>query len=788
MRNFILALRSLLKKGQGNIVKILSLGVGLAVGLIIIAELYFEFNYDNFYPDSERIYQIRTNFKMGDDEAEPDDRTSGGVALGMRNEIPGVESATRATFFSDVFYTEDKQKFSENAYLADEMFFDVLPRPMVLGNAKEILSKPMYAIISRSVAEKLAENISGVIGQTIEFEGYPDKNVIIGGIFEDLPKNSHLQYDILISLNSIINFWQWDGSLNWDGNERYYGYVKLADGINPDNLATPILEMQKRHQDLEEYEKEGYEISYFLVPLSKAHTEVPGLLMIVAFIALLAFVIILIAVTNYILIVISSLVNRTKEIGVYRCYGASNKNITGIILSETLVHLFLSLIVAAVFILILKPTIENIFGNPIEALFTFNSALLLTVVCGFVFLFTGLIPARIFVRIPVSAAFRNFKGNRRRWKHILLFFQFTIVSFLITLLIIMGLQYRLMINDNPGYEYENVLYHYTYGLTATEHQKAMDELKKSPQVELVTEGTFFLYGPSGNNVYVPDDERAQFNFGDLYSVDENYLDLFEIPVVEGKNFDINSTPNQMIVSRSFAEKLSGLQNWKDGVVGKNVLVTEHDGIHTIIGVHENIRIGSVQDSDPRPTAMFYKNKNFHPGIIFIKLSQLNQETILQVIDILESANPGKDVTVTPYKATMISMYDSFKDMRNIIMVIGIITLIIAITGLAGYTRDEVNRRSAEIAIRKINGATILNIQKLFIINILWVSIPSVAIGSTLSLFVAAKWMESFTKTIDFSIWLFLLCSIIVLSIIVIIMLIGTYRIAVKNPVESIKNE
>lgn len=788
MKNFILAFRSLFKKGQGNIIKTLSLGVGLAVGLILIAKIYFEFNYDNFYPDHERVYQIQTNFKVNEDEAKTYGQVSGGIALGMKNDIPEVESATRLTYFSSTFFTETDQKINAEFYMTDSMFFDVLPRPMVLGNAADILSKPMYAIVSRSLAEKLAKNIHDVIGQAIEFEGFPGKIVTIGGIFEDIPENSHLRYDALLSLYSINNFWQWDGSENWLGNDRYRGYVKLFPGTDPNNLTQSILQMQERHQDLEELQKAGFFITYVLAPLDKLHSESPELRVLSIILALLAFAIIFTAVMNYILIVISSLVNRTKEVAIHKCYGATGKNITNIILSETFVHILLSLLLAAGLILIFKSTIEGIFGNSIKALFTFNSVLLLVIVCGFVFLFTGLIPSKIFSNIPVTSAFRNYKKSRRVWKLILLFFQFTAVSFLITLLAIMGLQYNLMIKDKPGYKYEDVLYYHTAGLSESEISKAMDALNSSSEVELVTIGDDLLLWTSGNNVYMPGDDKVQFNFGDLYCVDENFLTLFEIPVIEGVDFNINSIPSQMMVSRSFADKLSELQNWKDGVVGKDVFISEHGGPLKIIGVYEDIRVGSIEYNNSKPTAIFYKNEHFPPGIIFIKLKHLDQKKIQDVNDILKSVIPDKDVTVTPYKTTVISMYDSFKEFRNIIMIVGIITLIISLTGLAGYTRDEVNRRSSEIAIRKINGATIMNIQRLFVTDILKIALPSIIIGSIISVFVSNKWMENFVKKIDFSIWLFVICGIIILIIIIAVMIANTYIIAAKNPVESIKSE
>lgn len=150
MKNITLAYRSLFKKGRSNGIKILSLGVGLAVGLVLIAKIYFEQTYDDFYPAADRIYRIYGNYSMpGEEGGEPSlmlsGYTSGGVAPGLKTEIPAIEAATRFTVFNfsdkeDVFFTENEERRSGKFIMADSCFFDVLPRPMLIGNAKEVIA------------------------------------------------------------------------------------------------------------------------------------------------------------------------------------------------------------------------------------------------------------------------------------------------------------------------------------------------------------------------------------------------------------------------------------------------------------------------------------------------------------------------------------------------------------------------------------------------------------------------------------------------------------------------
>ena len=201
MRNLNIAIRSLFKKGRHNVMKIISLSVGLSVALVMIAKIYFEQSYDTFYPDADRIYRIYENYSMNGKE-EDYYQVSGAVAPAMRSEIPGVEDATRLTYIggdNTLFTTPDKQRYSARyIMMADSNVFDIFPVPILSGNPKVVLAKPWYAMISRSLAEKMG-GIEKVEGLTIIPDENPGLEVTIGGVFEDLPQNASLRYDMLVA-------------------------------------------------------------------------------------------------------------------------------------------------------------------------------------------------------------------------------------------------------------------------------------------------------------------------------------------------------------------------------------------------------------------------------------------------------------------------------------------------------------------------------------------------------------------------------------------------------------
>ena len=301
MKNLNIALRSLFKKGRSNGIKILSLGVGLAMGLVLISKVCFERSFDKFYPDSDRIYRLHENI-IRDGEYKSYGQVSGGVATAMQVEIPEVEKATRLTYIGgdkELFKTQDGNRYSARyVVMGDTNVFDLLPRPILIGDPKETLSRPGYVMISNRIA-KLLGGAEQAVNKEFEFESSPGQTYTIGGVFEDVPENSHLRFEIVASLEGMS---KWSRE-NWLGNDRYLGYVKLYPGTDPESLTTAIREMQGRHCDLEEVKKAGIDLTYSLVPLMDMHSNSDEVKSMNSLLGFLAFVLIFTAAMNYVLIV-----------------------------------------------------------------------------------------------------------------------------------------------------------------------------------------------------------------------------------------------------------------------------------------------------------------------------------------------------------------------------------------------------------------------------------------------------------------------------------------------------
>ena len=780
-----------MKTKSDILIKVLSLGVGLAVGIVLIAKVFFELSYDSFYKDIDRVYSIYTWYSQNGDENDYG-QVSGAVAVGFMQEVPGVEAGTRTTsvFNGDTYLDEDGNKLKATLVCADTCFFKVFDRPILAGKPMKALAKFGTVMVARSFAEKMG-GVPECIGRQIYNEDLPDVKLTIEGVFEDFPKNGSLDYDILLSMASYS---EWS-TTNWLGNDRYRGYVKLAPGVDPATLTDAIRKMQEIHQHIEEIEAQGLQLRYYLKPFIKVHTSSQGVKTQIILLSIVAALLILISLLNYILIVISSLVKRSKEVGVRKCYGAEGKHIYGMLTKEALLHIVLSLALAAAIIFAGRGFVENLLGVPFTTLLVPQSIAAIVVLLLFVMVISIVVPAELYKRIPVDAALKNYTENSRRWKLGLLGVQVLINVFLVVMLLVIGRQYQMVSHSNPGYSYENLYYISVYDRDRQAQARAMDALRNLPEVFGVAACNNLPYqGSSGDNVYIPGDDRELFNIADQYGCSVGFYDLMGIRFLEGR---APENELEIVVDDKFVERMADFTDWSDGAVGKQVFVTGHapvsedDGIpfyYTISGVYKSYLIGSLVWKDPRPSAWFYGEVGSEHYWMPYLLFKVRPESLPKVRESLSRALEGKEIDIISYEEQMRAAYDDVKKVRNTMALGAVFSLLIALMGLIGFIRDESLRRSKEMAVRKINGASSRDVLGVFATGILKLSAIMAALSCVGAFFVADKLLEMFAEKVSLNPLYFIGGALLVLLIVLGVVVLNCLRIARANPVESLKNE
>ena len=778
-----------MKKNSDILIKVLSLGVGLAVGIVLIAKVFFELSYDSFYKDIDRVYTINTWYSMQGEEKDYG-QVSGAVAVGFMDEVPGVEAGTRTTyvFNGNTYLDENGNKLSGTLVCADTCFFQVFDRPILAGDPVKVLDKWGSVMVNRSFAEKMG-GVQECIGKQICNADMDGLKLTIEGVFDDFPKNGSLDYDILLSMDTYGK----QSTDNWNGNDRYKGYVKLFPGVDPGTLSDGIRKMQEAHQPLAELEARGMQFKYFLKPFSKIHTSDPDVRSQVILLSIVAALLILISLLNYILIVISSMVKRSKEVGVRKCYGAEGKHIYGMLTKEALLHIVLSLVLAAAIIFAGRSIVENLLGVPFQTLLVPQSIVAIAALILFVLVISIVVPAELYQRIPVYAALKNYTENSRNWKLGLLGVQVLINVFLVVMMLIIGRQYQKVPNADTGYDYKNLYYFDMFDGDRQALTRAAQTLRSIPEVTGVAASYNLPFeGSNGDNVYLPNDDRELFNIADQYECSPDFYDLMGIQFLEGR---APRDSSEIAVDEKFVTKMAEFTDWSDGAVGKQIFVTGHDrsrdserSYFTISGVYKSYLIGNLTGVDPRPSALFYGEigsmSSWMPHTFF----KVRPEALQKVRQALEQALEGREINILSYEEQMRAAYADSKKMRNTMAIGAVFSLLIALLGLIGFIRDESLRRSKEMAVRKINGATTRDILSVFASDILKLSGVMAVIACIAAFFVARKWLEQFAEKVSLSPLYFIGGVLLVLLIVLGVVVLNCLKIARENPVESLKNE
>lgn len=772
---------------RDTFIKTLSLSLGLTIGIILIGKIFYELSYDTSYPDSDRIYKIMTNVDRGEGEEEFG-QISGGVAPAFKSEIPGVEASTRVTWYTDgVFKDEKNNTYTVSTFAADSCFFDVFSRNILVGNPKEILSDPSLVMVSEDFAYKLG-GTEKALGKKLYNSYWPETEFIVSGIYENFKPNGSIKPDMVASLN-LINEWS---RLNWTGNDRYTGFVKLMPGVQPDSLSDAIHSMQEKHQQLEAFDKAGIKIWYTISNLSSLHRGQTKIRSAIIILSIMAFLIICVSLFNYILVVISGIVEKSKDIGVRKCYGATSKSIYLALAKESIRQIGLSLLIACFLIFFGKGIIKETTGYEFSELWVPQSILAISIVICLVLVISIIIPAGVYLRVPVDKALRGYNENSRKWKMGLLSSQLFINIFIICFVLIVTFQYDKVNNFSPGYKVDNILMVDYFNENPAVYTRIINELKTDPNVQNIGICVNPPYRgvPSGNDVWPLDaTDEERFNIADMMAVTPETFDIFDLHFVEGSKPE---NPNEVAVSRSFVEKMNNYRDWKDGAVGKQFKMTGHASpIFTISGVFDDIIVGNLLESDNRPVVWPYgslEDDKDYLRFIIIGVNEINAEAISNISQIIKKATGDEEIDVEVLKENISHAYEESKNLRTVLLIGGAFSLLIALMGLIGFLNDESQRRRKELAIRKINGASSKNLFGLFYSSILKLSLASAIVACGGAFIMGRNWLQQFSEKIPLSPMIFICGTLIILIIVTVVVMVNSYKVITANPTQSLYNE
>ena len=755
--------------GKGSIpFKVISLALGLGMSILLFARVAYEQSYDTCFRDYKHIYQVWSMFLMEGKEPEPQTMNMGPLAGAILESFPQeVESATCTNHYMaswPLYY--GNVRFDEKKLCADSLFFQTMGIEVLNGNPVQDLQQPNVIYLSQSLAERMfgGEN---PIGKVISYNH--ERELTVRGTYADIPDNTTVKADAVISMPPAWAATQQNYS--WEGGDSYYQYVRLRPGVDVEALNTRMKKMAEKYLP----SRDSWSYTAYVKPLRDTFRDQDDVKRMYTIMMTLGLSILFITALNYALVSISSLSRRAKMVGVHKCSGASGSGIFGMFMLETCAVILLALLVMVLLLVGFRDFVEDTASTKLTNLFDGSRLWVPATTVALLLLVGGVLPGRLFARIPVTQVFRRYTEGKKGWKRPLLFIQFAGVTFICGLMCMVMMQYHYVMSKDMGFKTERIACTYQYFNSAEESNNAYNFFRSLPYIANVSSAYgnpldgysgCFINGENGEALF-----SARFD-----ACMDNYYDLMGIQLKEGR---LPHDNNEAVINETFVD----LMKWGNEAIGR-VVHTLGDNI-TVCGVVKDFQINGFY-AEPMPYIGF-NTRRFNNELHFL-LKEPFAENLQRLTEDAAKAFPDKTIDFTSMEESMRTIYNPVRVFRNATVVAGVVMFFIMLMGLLGYTTDEVQRRSKEIAIRKVNGAEASDILRLLGNDILWVAIPAVIIGIALSGYVNNLWINAFTAQVSMSVAAYLGIGLAVLAVIISCVLIKAWRIANENPVKSIKSE
>lgn len=766
MKQLKYAIQNVIRGKGSNVVKVVSITLGLLVSIILIAKVVYELNYDNFYRDNEYLYVVKTGW-------------DGGEPLHGNNIYPTAATIARhfpdqVKSFTTVTNTYGKISHGNNIYQktiiqTDSLFFQTMGIPLYKGNALD-LANPDMIFLSESFAKEIFGS-NDPMGKTLLYNiGGNYQPFIVKGVFADIPRNTTLyRPQAIISIANRTKYY--NAGLGWNTGGNYQAFIRLKHSKEDAEIINKGITsiIMSQYMPMDHYEKVGVKgIDVMLSPLRDLHFENEDVVKMLYIMGILAMALLFTATLNYVLISVSSLAYRAKAIGVHKCNGAGTGGIFGMFLWETAVIVCFTLLLIAFIILNFSEKIEELIQTPIGELFSLQNIWGPALVVLFLFLIGGIMPGRFFSSIPVTQVFRQYTESKKRWKYPLLFVQFAGTAFLVGMMCVVFSQYHYTMSKDLGYNIKRLASVYD----SHEHaDNTLSLLHSLPYVEgAATAETEMLGFPAPRPVY---DNSGKIIFTPrLTSFDREFFNFIGLKLKAGK---APASESEILVNEEFVR----VMEWSSNGVGE--YVPEHG---TVTGILDGFRFVDAAQMEP----VEIRWRSGRGKVMHVRLKEPFDDNLRRLNDEMKRLYPQDNIQFTSYAGEMERIFHSKRVFRDSTILATIAILAITLMGLVGYINDEIQRRSKEIAIRKINGSEVKGILLMLSTDIIRIAIPAVLIGVILSHYTGEMWKSQFRDVMVTS-WLFYVgVFIAVLTFIVGCVIIKSWRIANENPVLSLKNE
>ena len=798
-----IALRYMRKQKIYSFIKIGGFALGVAASLLLLLFLRYELSYDQHHREANNIYRMNITWLAHDAtgvEFPPP------LAEALRNDYPEVENAGRLSTpvflkgsFNLIRRGDELQNFyEEEVCLFDQELLDLLQVPMVHGDRSKALSQPNSIVISQSKAEKFFPG-ENPVGKTLVVNNDAENPFTIGGVMEDFPPNSHLNFHFLYTLEGVE---LWDGEQSSWFYNNYRTYVKLRDGTDPEQFGDKLHAILPKYylpsfkeNGLADAQGEVDSMHISIQPIgdiyldSEVFDQLPhGDARLIWIFGVAAILILLLACINFINLSTARSANRAKEVGIRRTAGALKGHLISQFLIESLLYSFFSFLLGVLLAWIALPYFNQMLGKTLEMPWQNPWLIPILILAALIVgLLSGLYPSfylSAFKPIQVMKGKISTGSKNPVLRNGLVVFQFVASIVLIIGTGVIYQQMHYILNTKIGFEKDQVLM--LQGTNSLEEKvfTFKDQLLALPEVKHASVGDYLpIRGTKRNGTGFYQEGKAGIDdavSGQRWRVDFDYIKTLGMNIVEGRDFSIEMpTDSQaVVINQTMVRKLNLLDP-----IGKQISFS--GGTWRVIGIVEDFHFESLRE-EVQPVALYIGNS---PSMICIKARSSDMAKVLaSVTDVWEEFAPHQPIRYQFLDESFAMMYADVQRSGHMFSSFAGLAIIIACLGLFGLTAYMAEQRTKEIGIRKVLGASVNQVVLLLSKDFLKLVLISIVIASPIAWYIMYKWLESFAYKIDIQGWVFILAGLLTLTIAFLTMRFHSVRTASANPVEALRME
>jgi putative ABC transport system permease protein len=800
-RNILTAFRSLKKDLSYTITNLVGLAIGITCCMLILSFVKYELSFDQFHTKKDRIYRVNYDILMGGNQTvSPSVPVF--VAPELKKKFPEIEDATR---FSPEWTARTIRHgnilFDEkNFCYADSNFFKIFDFKAATGNLQTALNKPNTVVITKSIATKYFGK-SNPIGQVLMFNN--KKAFTVSAVAENIPSNSHFSFDFLTSFYSTQGFDSLETQQSWN-NPNYTTFLLLKPHTNVDALYKKIDAWVNPPQQSNQTASQN-SLHLRLEPLKDVHFDTQvynfkNTLVITDFkyiniFITIAILVLLIACANYINLSTAKASVRAKEVGIRKTIGASFLQLFTQFLTESFLLTLTAVFISVIAVNLLLPYLNNLLGKNIP-FYIFDSGFILSLAAGIILisLLAGFYPSLILSRFrpieTLKGGFAKAGGSGVTVRKSLVIFQFTISVALILGTIIVRSQLQYMQSEKLGLDKDHVLL--IHG-NADLNNKLAAFAEKLKNISGVQDVALTWRSPfetvTGNGFSIKSNPTSDDDWHVVGGIagDTHYLSTLGIPLIAGRNFDPakikgENTANEYIVNEAFLEHYRLKPN---DVIGKEVLLGL-TGKGTIVGVMKNFHTSSLHDKI-EPVVLFNNPKYFASILAHVAPNAL-PGVLSGIQETWRSYVPMRPFNYSFLDDEYDATYRTEQKSGALMSLFCGLAILVTCLGLLGLMTFIVTQRTKEIGIRKVLGASVMNITTMLSKDFLKLVIIAIVIAAPVAWYFMNHWLQDFAYRINIGWYVFLITGIAALLIAFITIGFQSIKAAMANPVESLRTE